>query len=39
MWHVWEREEMHAWIWWGNLKEREHLKDLDVDGRIVLKYI
>jgi hypothetical protein len=24
---------------WGNLRERNHLEDLDVDGRIILKWI
>jgi hypothetical protein len=24
-------------IWQGNLKERDHSKDLGVDGRIILK--
>ena len=24
-------------IWWGKLKERNHLEDLDVDGWIILK--
>ena len=28
---------MHAGIWWINLTERNHLKDLGVDGRIILK--
>ena len=23
--------------WWGNLRERDHLGDLVVDGRIILK--
>ena len=23
---------------WGNLKEREHLEDLDVDERIILRW-
>jgi hypothetical protein len=39
MWHVWEREEVHTGFWWGDLVERDHLEDLDVDGRIILKYI
>jgi hypothetical protein len=25
-------EEEHTWFWWGDLKERERLEDLDVDG-------
>jgi hypothetical protein len=24
-------------LWWGNLRERENLRDPDVDGRIILK--
>jgi hypothetical protein len=26
-------------FWWGNLREGDHLKDPDVDGRILLKCI
>ena len=26
-------------FWWGNLKERDHLRDPDVDGRIILRWI
>jgi hypothetical protein len=26
-------------FWWGNLREREHLEGLSVDGRIILKCI
>ena len=25
--------------WWGNLRERDHLEDSDVDGRITFKWI
>jgi hypothetical protein len=25
--------------WWGELRERDHLKDLGVDGRIICKWI
>jgi len=25
--------------WWGNLRERDHLEDPDVDGRIILRWI
>ena len=27
---------MHIGFWWGNLREREHLEDLAVGGRIIL---
>jgi len=26
-------------IWWDNLRERDHLEDLDVDGRLIFKWI
>ena len=26
-------------VWWGDLTERDHLGDLDIDGRIILKRI
>jgi len=26
-------------FWWGNLRERDHLVNLGVDGRIILKWI
>jgi hypothetical protein len=38
MWHVFGRGEVHA-VWWGNLREMDHLEDVGVDGRIILKCI
>ena len=30
---------MHTGIWWGNLRERDHLKDPGADRRIILRWI
>jgi len=30
---------MHTGFWWGKLKESDHLDDLGLDGRIILKCI
>jgi len=30
---------MHIGFWWGNLREREDLVDIGVNGRIILKQI
>jgi len=31
--------EMHTGVWWGNLKERNHLEAPGLDRRIILKWI
>jgi hypothetical protein len=35
--NVWGRGEVYAGFWWGNLKGRDHLGDLGIDWRIILK--
>jgi hypothetical protein len=38
MGHIWERGGVHTEVWWGgDLTERDHLEDVDVIGRIILK--
>jgi hypothetical protein len=32
-------EEVHTGFWWGNLRERDHLEDLGINGRIIFKCI
>jgi len=36
---VWGTGEVHVGFWWGNLRERDHLEDPDLGGRIILKWI
>jgi hypothetical protein len=31
--------EMHTGFWWKNLGGRDHMEDLGIDGRILLKWI
>jgi len=38
MWHVWDARYVHIGYWWGGLRKGNHLKDLNVDGRITLKW-
>jgi hypothetical protein len=37
--HVWETGEVRTAFWWGDLRKIDHLEDLVVDGRIILKWI
>ena len=39
MWCVWGRGETCTGFWWGNLRERDHLGDPGVGGRIILRWI
>jgi hypothetical protein len=31
--------EVYTGFWWGSLRERDHLGDPGVDGRIILRWI
>jgi hypothetical protein len=33
------RGERHTTFWWGNLSGRDHLEDLGVDERLILKWV
>jgi len=35
----WGRGEAYAEFWWGSLRDRDHLGDTGVDGRIMLRWI
>jgi len=39
MWHEWGTGEVCTGFWWGNLRERDHWRNPDVDGRIILRWI
>jgi hypothetical protein len=36
---MWEKRNAYMVFVWGNHRERDHLEDLGVDGRIILKCI
>jgi len=36
--HMGERRGVYG-FWWGNLRERDHLEDTRIDGRILLRWI
>jgi len=33
------RGGVHTGFWWENLRERDHLRDPGVDGRIILRWM
>jgi hypothetical protein len=39
MYHEWGRGEVYTGFCWGNAREREHLEDPVVDGKIILRWI
>jgi hypothetical protein len=39
MWHAWERGETCTGFWCENLKEKDHVKDQGVDGKMRSKWI
>jgi hypothetical protein len=34
-----EGDEVYTRFWWGKVRERDHLEDPGVDGRIILRWI
>jgi len=39
MQQVWERKEVCTGLWWGKLRETDHLEDTGVSRRIILRWI
>lgn len=39
MWHVWRRTEIHAEFWQGTLKKGGHFEDLEVDGKLLKRFV
>jgi hypothetical protein len=37
MQHVWGRGKVYKRLWWGNLRDRDHLEDPGIEGRIILR--
>jgi hypothetical protein len=33
------KREVHTGFWWGDLREGNHLGNLGLDGKIILKWI
>jgi hypothetical protein len=39
MWHVLETGDLHTGLWWGDLRERGHLKDIGLNEKILLNWV
>jgi hypothetical protein len=39
MWHAWERREKYTRFWWESPKERGHLEDEGVGGKMGSEWI
>jgi len=39
MWHLWGRGELHTGFWWEDMRERDRVEDLGVDGRSILRWV
>jgi hypothetical protein len=39
MWHIWGTGEVDTGFWWGDPREGDHMENLNVDGKIILKRI
>jgi hypothetical protein len=37
--HVRGKVEANTGFWWGNLRERDHLENPEVNGRVILRWI
>jgi hypothetical protein len=39
MWHAWEIRGKFTRFWWESQRERDHLKDQGIDGRLGSEWI
>jgi hypothetical protein len=36
---TWGRGEVYTGLWWGKLRDRDHLEDPGIDKRIIMRWI